>query len=270
MDAERQTSLGRGLQLLLALGDATTRGRRGVGVVEVARLVGREKTQVSRALRTLAEHGFVDRDRDTLDYRLGWRLFALAARAGDQRLLAVAPPVLSELVERLGETAHISVLEGMDVLTVLSEAPSSAVSATEWSGRRAPAHCTSSGRALLFDHDLAALTARFGSGPLAPRGPRSPSDVGDLHQRLASARAMGCALTYEEFEAGLVAAAAPIRDFRGRIVAALNVSAPKFRFEKRLAVAGEEIKGAAGELSLRLGWVAEREPALVATDRKEP
>jgi IclR family transcriptional regulator, KDG regulon repressor len=60
----------------------------------------------------------------------------------------------------------------------------------------------------------------------------------------------------EEFEAGLVGVAAPVRDFRGRIVAALNVSAPRFRLGRRLDAAGREVRAAADALSERLGWNA--------------
>jgi IclR family KDG regulon transcriptional repressor len=260
MDAERSTSLGRGLHLLLALGSDEARLRGGLGVVEIAKIVGREKSQVSRALKTLADHDFVERDPDSLDYRLGWRLFALAGKAGHRGLLTVSAPVLRELVAKLGETVHVSVLDGAEVVTVLSEASPSTVRASEWSGRSVPAHCTSSGRALLFDHDRDALAAVFPDGALSCAGPHAPRDIDDLHRRVVAARVKGHAATFEELEPGLVATAAPIRDFRGRIIAALNVSAPKFRFEDRLEPAGVEIERAAGELSLRLGWFSERRP----------
>lgn len=253
MDAEQATNLGRGLQLLLALGSDEAAQRGGLGVVEIARLVGREKSQVSRALKTLADHGFVDRDPESLSYRLGWQMFALAARAGNGRLLAVAGPVLRELVAELGETAHVSVLDGAEVLPVLSEASPRTMRASEAS--RVSAHDTSSGRALLFDHDRAALAALLGEGPYTPSGPGAPRDVDELHRRVVAARARGHALTHEELEPGLVAAAAPIRDFRGRIVAALNVSAPGFRFGDRLEAAGDMVERAADELSHRLGWI---------------
>ena len=67
----------------------------------------------------------------------------------------------------------------------------------------------------------------------------------------------------EEFEPGLVAAAAPVRDFRGRLVAALNVSGPKFRLGERLEGAGVEVAAAAETLSERLGWTPLREPSVV-------
>ena len=74
----------------------------GLSVTKIAELVGREKSQVSRALKVLSEYGFVDRDPETLAYRIGWRVFALAGHAGEPRLVAEAAPVLAHLVRELG------------------------------------------------------------------------------------------------------------------------------------------------------------------------
>ncbi len=204
--------------MLLTLGEDEAVDNGGLGVMRVAELLGREKSQVSRTLKTLAAHGFVDRDPDTLEYRLGWQLYTLAARTGRSRLLALAPAHLRRLVDQLGETAHLSVLDGDDVLTLLSERSPRLLRASDWSGHRVPAHCTSSGRALL-------------------------SDLGEL----------GYAAVDGEFEAGLVGAAAPVRDFRGRVAAALNVSGPKFRLGDRLDEAGVAVKQAADELTAQMG-----------------
>src|SRR5919199_4437865 len=159
MAAASDVRLERLLDILTVLGEPESNRKGGLGVVRIAQLVGREKSQVSRALRTLAQTGLVERDAATREYRLGWRLFALAARVGDQRLFALGPPVLHGLVGALGETAHLTVLDGGEVLTVLSEASPSVVRAIEWTGRAVPAHCTSAGRALLLDHDEGSLRA---------------------------------------------------------------------------------------------------------------
>lgn len=239
-----------------ALAEQAADGEVTLGVVRIAELVGREKSQVSRTLTTLAEHGFVERDPVTRGYRLGWRLFALAARAGEPRLLAIAQPELQGLVASLGETAHLTVLDGAQVLTLESESPASAIRATGWAGRTTPASCTSSGRALLFDHDRSALEVLLGSGRLPAAGPNAPRTVAELWARLERARERGYAVVEEESEAALVGAAAPIRDFRGRIAAAINVSGPSFRLGERLDEAGGVVKAAADDVSRQLGYVA--------------
>ena len=264
MDAERATSLRRGLDLLVALGSEEAVRAGGLGVVRLAEVVAGEKSRVSRTLRTLDEYALVERDADTLAYRLGWRLYALAARAGDARLIAAAPPLLRRLVAEHGERVHLSVLDGREVLTVLSEAPGHAVQAAGWAGRSVPASSTASGRALLLDHDREALDAVLGPAPLGGLGPNAPRDLDELHARIVAARERGWATVDEEFEVGLVAVAAPVRDFSGRIVAAVNVSAPKFRLGGALEAAGASTRRVADELSSRLGYGAPEDVAPAA------
>jgi IclR family transcriptional regulator, KDG regulon repressor len=256
----KETNLRRELAILTVLGGEEAVEDGGLGVVRIADLIGREKSQVSRTLKTLAESGFVDRDAATLQYRLGWRFFALAARAGEQRLLSVAPALLERLVENVGETAHLSVLQGVEVLTVLSESPPHAVKADGWAGRTVPIYCTSSGRALLFDHDPEALHSLLSDVEFRELRPGTVRNVEELQENIALAREQGYALVVEEFEFGLVGAAAPVRDFKGQLVAALNVSAPKFRLGRRLESAGREVKRAADELSALLGWPSDSRP----------
>src|ERR687894_1590623 len=103
-----EVNLRKELAILIVLGREEAIENGGLGVVRIAELIGREKSQVSRTLKTLAESGFVDRDQSTLHYRLGWRFFALAARAGEQRLLSAAPPLLERLVKKLRGKAPLA------------------------------------------------------------------------------------------------------------------------------------------------------------------
>lgn len=256
MAATEATSLRRGLAILLAIEGEEALGAAPPGVTRLAALIGSDKSQVSRSLKILAEHGVVDRDPETLGYRLGWRLLAMAGCSSRANLLAAAEPLLERLVRETGERAHLSVLRGATVLTVLSEGSDRAVEAAGWVGRTVPLHSTSAGRALLLDHtreEIALLVART---PFEGGTAKAPRDARGLYARVAAARERGFVIVDEEFEAGLVAVAAPIRDFSGRIVAALNVSAPKFRFAKKLPRAGKQVKVAADELSAVLGWDA--------------
>jgi len=234
------TGLRRGIRVLEALAsDEALAG--GLGVLRIAELVEQDKSQVSRTLRTLAEHGIVDRDPETRAYRIGWSVFALAARAGDVRLVAAGEPVVRELAQSLGERVHLTVLQGAEVLTIVSHGTPHAIEAAGWVGRTVPAYCTSSGYALLLDADVSAMLAGV-----------EPRALARVKARIADARERGYAVADEDFEPGLVAIAAPVRDFRGRIAAALNVSAPKFRLDSRLHEAGTAVAHAASALSAKL------------------
>src|SRR5215218_3626471 len=159
------SSLRRGLLALEVLAHAE--GQDGLGVVDVARRLDVDKSQASRTLRTLADHGLAERDAVSRAYRLGPRVFAYAALVSERRLLRSAPPILDRLVNALGERAHLSVLDGPMVLTLLSHSPTHAVQTAGWVGRTVPAYCTAAGRALLADHDPAALRTLLGGVELA-------------------------------------------------------------------------------------------------------
>ncbi|MDQ8702420.1 IclR family transcriptional regulator [Streptomyces sp. LHD-70] len=263
MTVEGSSGLHRTVAILTVLGSDEAAEQGGLGVVEIARRVGKEKSQVSRALKSMEQTGLVERDPHSLVYRLGWRMFTLAANAGRPRLLAEGPAVLKRLVSVLKERVHVTVLCGDGVLTVLSESPMRAIQATGWVGRVTPLHSTSSGRALLFDHSpdeirLLCADLSFGPGSYgadAPGASRAPRDADDLIARVDQARKAGYALVDEEFEAGLVAAAAPVRDFRGRVVAAVNVSAPAHRMSRDLDRAGRLTQAAAEQLSRAMAGI---------------
>jgi DNA-binding IclR family transcriptional regulator len=249
---ERETSIRRGVEVLLALATDEAAAEGGLGVTRVATALGREKTQVSRTLSTLAEYGLVERDPETRVYRIGWRVYAMAQVAGSRRMLDAAAPLLEGLVARFGEGAHLSVLQGNDVLTVLSQQSPHAVQAVNWIGRTTPAHCTSAGKALLLDRSEGELAAVFeGRDPAAfpSAAARTPAE---LARRLDAARERGHATADEELDAGLTAAAAPVRDGSGRIVAAINVSGPTFRVRPILDQLGPAVAEAAGDLSAAL------------------
>ncbi|GAA4524925.1 IclR family transcriptional regulator [Amycolatopsis samaneae] len=250
--------LRRDLALLEALASPEAQRAGGLGVVRLAQLTGREKSQVSRALKALAEEGVVERDPDTLEYRLGWRLFSLVARTAQDRLVRAAEPVMHALSEDLEETSHLCVLRDREVLTLLSVSGHS-FRVAGWEGRGVPAHCTSAGRVLLLDASPDELYVRFplleNSFPL--------SEVHTLPQlwaRIQECRREGYALVREEFEVGLCGVSAPVRDFRGRVVAALNVSAPVSRFGHRLDDAGRVTAAAAAKVSAQLGWETTTRP----------
>ncbi|WP_413803323.1 IclR family transcriptional regulator [Streptomyces iranensis] len=249
--APRGHGLRRDIDLLEALASDEAQNAGGLGVVRLAQLVGREKTQVSRALKALAAAGIVERDPDTLEYRLGWRLFSLVARTSQNRLVRMAEPVMHALSADVEETSHLCVLSDREVLTLLSVSGHS-FRVHGWEGRGVPAWQTSAGRVLLADATPDELYVRFGTTSTPP--------IPELWALIQKASRQGYARVSEEFEAGLVGVSAPVRDFRGRVVAAINISAPKSRLGDRLDQAGRTTAKAAARVSALLGWEPRHTP----------
>jgi IclR family KDG regulon transcriptional repressor len=245
------------MALLLTLGGDEALEAGGLGVKRLAELTGNEISRVSRTLEVLSEAGLADRDPTSRAYRLGWRFFALAARAGQPQLRSAAAGFVRRLTDEFGESAYLSVLDGLEVLTIIEESPTHTLQSAGWLGRSHPyPYCTSAGRSLLFGHTDEELTALLGDVEFRPPGPNGPTSFADFAERLARERRQGWVYVDEEFEPGLVGIAAPIFDFEGRVVAALNLSAPKFRAGKALAAAGPRLVEVTTELSSLLGYRA--------------
>jgi DNA-binding IclR family transcriptional regulator len=200
-------------------------------------------------LKTLAEYGLVDRDPDTLAYTIGWRIFALASLASEQRLLGYGERVLEQLSAKIGEQAHLSVLHGNEAVVLTSKAPARSLQTLTWVGRSYPASSSATGRALLYEHDAQTVAALFAEVDFTAGGPQRVRNLKDFMARIRQDAERGFSLSDEEFEEGMISVAAPVRDHRGRIAAAVNLSGPKFRLGARIAEATASVVRAAADLS---------------------
>jgi DNA-binding IclR family transcriptional regulator len=269
----------RDLEVLEVLGSREAIDSVGLGVNRVAELSARDKGQISRTLATLADSGFVERDRESGKYSLGYQIYALAAKTSEANLVKQASKYLKQVVGLTHETAHLCVLRGGNVLTLKSELSPSAFRGVGWEGVSVAAAPTSSGRALLSDWsepevrrwyaDHAGDTLVVRSENALPPGIAAMNSVDnpiplikskvrnleDLLNELTVVRRQGYALVDEEFEPGLVGASAPIRDATGLIVAVINVSAPKTRIGPHLRQVGEIVKQVSAAASAQLGYV---------------
>ena len=266
--ALRDTTLRRGLDILNLLASEPIVLRGGIGVLELARTLDMDPSQASRTLQVLREYELVDRDTKTLLFRLGWRLFGLAAVAGDAQLRQAADEVLARLMTRSGEAAYLSVLSGNKVLTVAGQRPPTVIQAVNWVGQYTPLECTSAGRALLWDFDDDAVRGLMSDLPAQVR-PKAPKTVEELLARLKHERSVGASVSQEELEPGLVGVAAPVRDFRDMVIASINIDGPLFRVGMRLDELVVMVQEAARELSAALGWSATPVNTR-GVDRKEP
>ncbi|NKS03320.1 helix-turn-helix domain-containing protein [Rhodococcus hoagii] len=254
MPPTRDTSIRRGLEVLMTLQTRRARESGGLGVTQLAEILDMDKSQVSRSLKVLTEYGMVDRDPKTRAFRLGWRIFNMAQVSGDQRLLECAGGVLDGLLNRLDESVYLSVRSGYDALTVAERTANHSIQAmpAHWS-----LYSTSVGRVLLTDKTSAEIREMYSGQKLRSARVDGVGSVDDLVEAVTRAREDGHSIVVDEFEVGLAAVGVPVRDYRGVLVASLGVSGPTFRLEPKIDRAVTDLKEAAQELedllSLRNG-----------------
>jgi DNA-binding IclR family transcriptional regulator len=230
-----------------------------IGVSELARRLGLGKSNVHRLLTTLVAEGLVEQDPRTGGYRLGIVMFELGeAVKVHLDLHAAAGPVLAHLREQTGESSQVGVLDGDEVVYVDRLESAHSLRLFTETGRRVPAHCTSSGKILLAHRPEGDRERFLTTGALTRLTPHTITDPAALRAELATVRARGWAEAVNEREVGVASIAAPIRDIHGEVVAAISIGAPLARFgavpRRRIARALVE----AGEaVSRRLGWSPE-------------
>ncbi len=232
--------------------------KRGVaGVTEIAGELGVHKSTASRLVSVLESRGMVEQLSDRGKYRLGFGIVRLAGALTVQRDLAhESRKACEDLAADVGETVNVAILDGGRVINISEVRGTASIALHNWVGQSTPPHATSSGKVLLAFLPGADLRALLGA-ELPRYTAHTLTDLAALAAELDRVRRRGWASTAEEYEVGLNALAAPVRDHEDRVVAAVSVSGPSYRLtpDAFAGVAGRLV-AAAGEISRRLGHLA--------------
>ena len=196
----------------------------GLTLAEVARDTGLTRAAVRRFLLTLAELGYVRVDGGR--FSLTPRVLELGhTYLSSLTLPELAQPHLRELVEQVHESSSMSVLDGSDIVYVAREPTRRIMTVAIAVGTRFPAHVTSMGRVLLADLAPDVLDAFLEAAQLEPLTAQTLTTESAIRNELERVRRQGYAIVDQELEQGLRSVAVPVRDQRGRAIAAVNVSA---------------------------------------------
>jgi DNA-binding IclR family transcriptional regulator len=231
-----------------------------LGVTELAKRLHLHKNNVFRILATLEEKGWVEQCADTERYRLGAVCVRLGHAFGRARSLTRYGRItLDALSRKTGETTHLAVLRGFDVVMLDGVQPANPLVTGLHLGGRLFTHCTAVGKVLVacgdpetferFDREVA------GRNKLKRATERSIVDRDKLIEHLQQVRVQGFAVDLEECADGVVCAAAPVFDATSLLAAAIAVSAPASRtdqaqIERELV---PHVTAAAVRLSRQLG-----------------
>ncbi|WP_298865496.1 IclR family transcriptional regulator [uncultured Microbacterium sp.] len=184
------------------------------------------RSTVYHLLATLEQHGFVVHLEQERRWGLGTSAFELAGGYARQEPLArLGRPLIAALADQVGESAHLAVMSGRDVLYIVEERAARRPALVTDVGVRLPAHLTATGRAMLaalprsqvraLYPDAAAFTDRTGAGPSRP---------GELREVLRVVRETGLATENGEVTPGFRSIAAVVRDHADWPTAAVAVT----------------------------------------------
>lgn len=221
-------AIDKAVNLLAAFRDE---GSSGVGVSELARRADMYKSTAYRVLEILERNGMVERVGTC--YRLGRRLYEIGHGPMNERrdtLRDSLIPFVVDVHQHIGETTHLAVLDGSDVVYLAKLYGYRQVRSPSRVGGRTPAHCTAVGKALLA----------YERPPKAQKRPvlqrytsRTITDPTELDMQLARIHRSGIAFDDEEIQPGLRCVAVPVFGPNGIPVAALSISGPTDRIDGR-------------------------------------
>lgn len=226
----------------------------GIGVTAIAQEVGLHKSTVSRLLGTMEEIGAVTKLPNYDGYCIGLEILELATQVSvQQKLLHLAQPFLVELTDVTTESTALEIPDGNYIHYLDQVQSNHQIRVNDWVGRRLAMHTVTSG--VLFMRDWpAAKLERYFSAELETTSQNTTTDLDEMRKKIAQAELDRYFIEVDVFEVGLTGISAPIFGADNKIVGAINISGPNFRFPapEHLPVILERLLKATETISNRL------------------
>lgn len=224
----------------------------------IARRLNLTRTNVHRLLNTLIEVGYVTRD-ENHGYRLTFKVFKLGSRAPlSQDLREVAKPVMEKLMRATNESVYLTVLYGHIVIAIEEVKGNNPLTLNPDVTYSYPVHTCASGKCFLAYMDTGKRDELLRETGMIRRTEFTITEKVTMERELHRVRERGYATELKEFSDDLNSYAAPIFDYRGRVVATISISGPSVRAtEKTLDSLAESLTEASRTISSQLGQALE-------------
>jgi DNA-binding IclR family transcriptional regulator len=211
---------------------------RALSLAELGVRLGLPKATTHRLCTQLIEGGFLARDTDEKSFAVGPALRRLAFDTLNHGVVrGLRHEVLAALVMQIGETCNFTTLDGTEVLYIDRVEAQWPLRLTLDVGSHVPLHCTASGKLFLAHMDSTRRDALIAALPLPAMTKRTLTSARALRAECERIAKQGWSSDHEEFIAGLIAVAVPVRDGSGAVRAAIAVHAPTARMSLRQATA---------------------------------
>ncbi|MDR5744639.1 IclR family transcriptional regulator [Caballeronia sp. LZ029] len=229
------------------------------------------KPTVFRILSMLFEADLVYREPLGKRYTVGARSAALALDVLRHSTLRSQPhTVLQELVDAVGETCNLTILDGNQVLYLDRVETPMPLRLHLEPGTRVPLHCTASGKLFLMNMTQKQIEALIGKPPYKRFTSRTITEWEPLKEELARARETGVGLHDSELFDDSVAIAVPLSDTSGRVYAALALHGPTSRLDIAACLKLlPDLRGAASAIADAMAPLSKQASPMTQSDSAE-
>lgn len=202
-----------------------------ISAIDLVPRLGLPRATVHRIAVALERLGYLHREPGSKRFTVGFRQQHLALNTLiNSSVRGARHAVLQALVDEVGETCNVTVLDGNEVVYIDRVESDWPLRTHLQPGSRIPIHCGASGMLFLSAMPAAGRRRILTAAPLRMYTPTTIVDPDRIELRLREIRATGVALEAEEFMQGLIGVAVPVHDDRGRICATVSMHAPTARF----------------------------------------
>ena len=227
----------------------------GLGLGDISEKIGLHKSTVHRLLSSLKSRGYIEQAEDSGSYRIGVAFIALAAPYLNQLdLKTEAEPEMRRLSDKLGITVYMAALRDGEVVYLDKVERYDGFRRFDIIGRHVPVHCTSLGKSLLMDFSPGQIRDILEKHPPVKKTSKTIINTEAIIADIETCRNRGWSSDIEEHEEGVNCVGAPIRDYRGRIVAAISAVWRVNRSGEEMEEAGGRVAETAAVISERLGF----------------
>lgn len=230
--------------------------KNGLGVTEIGNRIGLHKSTVHRLLTALGERGYVEKNMEYGTYQLGLKVVEISSiHLNSIELKTEAAPYLRKLAAESTQPVHLATLVGDEVIYIEKVETFNTIRMYSQIGRRVPIHCSAVGKALMIGLQDSEIEKMLHNRELQKYTEKTINDLENILQQVREARGRGWAIDDEEHEAGIRCIAAPIYDYRGKVIAAVSTSGPSHIIarEKDEEISQYVVR-TAKEISKRMGY----------------
>lgn len=220
-----------------------------LSVGDAAARLGVARSTAHRLLQMLVYRDFAVQHSDR-QYGAGPVLrLAEHSRSATSSLRSTALPLMTRMVQAVGESSNLTIRTGADVRFIASVESHQALRVGSREGMVFPAHLTSGGLVLLAELGAEELGDIYRAGTDVVDEP----DFAALRSTLTRVRRQGFAVNHGRSERGVVAVGVPVRDADDAAIAGLAISIPSVRYDRgRLPTLVATLRSVADEIGTDL------------------
>ena len=228
-----------------------------IGITEIATRLTLPKGTIHGIVKTLEKCGYLEQNQSTRKYRCSSTLMRIGlALLSRSNLHQISQDSVKQLSEKFNQMAYVSVLVRDLCVVIAQHSPNNFFMSLSRIGSSISAYSTAMGKVLLSDFSPEQLDDIFLNASLTKFTRYTITNKDELKKRILEASKKGYDVTHQESMLGLSCVAAPIRDYTGRIIASISITASTdyLSLPEQLSEVVNEVVNAGQNISCKLGY----------------